>query len=98
MTHALRSHTCRCGRVVFGNGGWSSHKRSCDIFRRGPEKPAVCDDPDCARQFVPSAGIRNTCSPEGKFPFCSRACAERMYWKRDQHEALKKMGLTEGGK
>ncbi len=27
--HASRSHTCVCGRVCHGNGGWSSHKRAC---------------------------------------------------------------------
>ena len=29
MTHARRSWTCDCGRVVWGNGGKSSHQRAC---------------------------------------------------------------------
>lgn len=27
--HAYRSRTCLCGKVCFGNGGWSSHKKAC---------------------------------------------------------------------
>lgn len=33
QTHARRDHTCPCGRVVFGNGGWSSHKRACTVYQ-----------------------------------------------------------------
>ena len=29
MVHAGRSWTCPCGRVCWGNGGKSSHQRSC---------------------------------------------------------------------
>ncbi|MDQ6949256.1 MAG: hypothetical protein M3256_24130, partial [Actinomycetota bacterium] len=29
MTHAKRSWTCTCGKVVTGNGGKSSHRRAC---------------------------------------------------------------------
>lgn len=29
MTHATRTHTCMCGKVCRGNGGWASHKRAC---------------------------------------------------------------------
>jgi hypothetical protein len=29
MVHAKQAHKCTvCGRVVYGNGGWSSHKRA----------------------------------------------------------------------
>lgn len=31
--HASRRHTCTCGRVCLGNGGWSSHKRSCLTYK-----------------------------------------------------------------
>lgn len=31
--HAKHSHTCPCGRVVFGNGGWASHKRACKVYQ-----------------------------------------------------------------
>lgn len=27
--HAKREHLCPCGRVLRGNGGWSSHKKTC---------------------------------------------------------------------
>jgi hypothetical protein len=27
--HSTRSYTCPCGKECWGNGGWSSHKRSC---------------------------------------------------------------------
>lgn len=29
MTHARRTYTCTCGRVVAGNGGKSSHRKAC---------------------------------------------------------------------
>lgn len=30
MTHATRHHECPgCGKVCWGNGGYSSHKRAC---------------------------------------------------------------------
>ena len=27
--HLARTHTCVCGRVCRGNGGWASHKHAC---------------------------------------------------------------------
>ena len=33
MTHAQRSWTCRCGRTVWGNGGKSSHRRACPVYK-----------------------------------------------------------------
>lgn len=30
MTHAKRTFTCTCGKVVAGNGGKSSHRKACD--------------------------------------------------------------------
>lgn len=34
MTHARRAYTCAgCGRVVYGNGGRSSHQRSCEDYK-----------------------------------------------------------------
>lgn len=30
QTHAKRSWTCSCGKVVRGNGGKSSHRKVCD--------------------------------------------------------------------
>lgn len=30
QTHAKRAHTCSCGKVVYGNGGKSSHRRACE--------------------------------------------------------------------
>lgn len=31
--HASRTRTCVCGKVCRGNGGWSSHKRACALWR-----------------------------------------------------------------
>ena len=31
--HAVREHLCWCGKLCRGNGGWSSHKRACDIHK-----------------------------------------------------------------
>jgi hypothetical protein len=25
-------HTCRCGRVIYGNGGFASHRKSCEKY------------------------------------------------------------------
>lgn len=30
--HAKHSHECFCGRVVWGNGGWASHRRACRTY------------------------------------------------------------------
>lgn len=32
--HAEYGHDCPCGRVVHGNGGWSSHKRACGPYKQ----------------------------------------------------------------
>ena len=32
MTHANRGWICECGKRVFGNGGKSSHQRSCRVW------------------------------------------------------------------
>ncbi len=44
MTHATRTHTCMCGKVCRGNGGWSSHKKACpswaDYWARRATPPA----------------------------------------------------------
>lgn len=31
--HAKRARTCACGKIVYGNGGWSSHRRACERQR-----------------------------------------------------------------
>lgn len=31
--HASRRWTCRCGRLVKGNGGKSSHRRACPVWQ-----------------------------------------------------------------
>lgn len=33
MKHASYTHTCYCGRVLRGNGGWASHKKACAVYR-----------------------------------------------------------------
>lgn len=33
QVHAGRKHTCVCGKVVFGNGGQSSHQKACRVFQ-----------------------------------------------------------------
>lgn len=38
--HARRQHRCVCGKVCRGNGGWSSHKRACALWRQRAEPPA----------------------------------------------------------
>lgn len=32
--HAHRAHQCSCGKIVFGNGGWSSHRKACRKNKR----------------------------------------------------------------
>lgn len=43
MVHAKRVRECACGRICRGNGGWSSHKRVCFVYKktmaRRPEEP-----------------------------------------------------------
>lgn len=31
--HAKYAHTCVCGRVVYGNGGWASHRWACAKYQ-----------------------------------------------------------------
>jgi hypothetical protein len=33
QSHARRVHLCPCGRKLRGNGGWSSHKVACKVYR-----------------------------------------------------------------
>jgi hypothetical protein len=40
MTHARQSHTCMCGKVCRGNGGWSSHKKACPHWASYRERRA----------------------------------------------------------
>lgn len=51
--HAKHSHTCPCGRVVFGNGGWSSHKRACPVYQQRAAERELKRDLDPTR-YVPS--------------------------------------------
>ena len=38
--HAKYARTCKCGRVVRGNGGWSSHQKACKVANANtPETP-----------------------------------------------------------
>ncbi len=43
----------------------------------------------CDKEFEDGAGIRNCCTPEGEFPFCSHDCAQRSYWANDLPAFLK---------
>ncbi len=36
--HAIFSHTCVCGRVCKGNGGWNSHKRACKAWQEAAQR------------------------------------------------------------
>ncbi len=59
QTHARRARTCVCGMVCRGNGGWSSHKRSCPQWKAARAAlagkgaptfdPAASKDHDLAR-------------------------------------------------
>jgi hypothetical protein len=61
MTHAERSHHCPCGRTLWGNGGWASHKRACPVYKGEvprPPQPPVYDERypvclDCGRKIDP---------------------------------------------
>lgn len=51
MTHAQRTHTCLCGKVCRGNGGWSSHKRACAEWQEAMAKKRAtreCEPKDYA--------------------------------------------------
>jgi hypothetical protein len=41
--HADRTHTCVCGQVCRGNGGWSSHKRNCPAWSKARNLPVTGD-------------------------------------------------------
>jgi hypothetical protein len=60
--HASRPHECLCGRVVYGNGGWASHKRAClkwlrwrqdyllgQTIDRGQHRSVLREDEDALR-------------------------------------------------
>lgn len=36
--HTRYSHTCRCGRKVWGNGGWASHRWACPQYQASIEE------------------------------------------------------------
>lgn len=52
-------------------------------------KKKKCGDQTCGKLFQADKGFRNTCTKSKSYPFCSRECAERMYWKRDIHNFLR---------
>ena len=59
QTHARRVRTCSCGRVLRGNGGWTSHRRwhgrevaRIDSERRETARQHREADARCGREWV----------------------------------------------
>jgi RNase P subunit RPR2 len=75
---------------------WKSFAKRAGVRSPIRIQVMICQNPDCEKPITIGKGCRNAATEEDQYPYCSHECALRMYWKRDQHEALNKMGLTGG--
>lgn len=58
--HARQAHTCSCGTVVYGNGGWRSHRRACQKKRREQAEPEQAEGPPESGGSTSVAPIKET--------------------------------------
>jgi hypothetical protein len=69
MTHAGHTWTCPCGRTVRGNGGKSSHQRSCQVWaaealRVAEAMLAHWSEPNARAAYSSAAWIRRRYAAE----------------------------------
>lgn len=73
--HASRTRTCACGKVCRGNGGWSSHKRACAVW-----KAASAADRRTPIDMIlncPACGLQHIDAPDERTPD----------WKNEPHRS-----------